>query len=222
MQASGTPLTNPYGGLQDPTPPDPLTEQPPWCRWHVPRLRRALYKWLHHAATPLACLLPSAAVIKKLNFHLLSHSRLSRRLLVPPLPRKHHRPRLLSPGCGRSGGATRAICGRRRVHFCQCRLQPVSSIGAERWGLVGCTPISTTRRHEVSFRVVVTGVFFGGGQPTRRSTNTARRRRWVPNLGGCRAPGVLFTGEMLHDATPSPVLLGKKRKNSHRCPNPPM
>lgn len=219
-QASGTPLTNPYRGLQDPPTPDPLTEQPPWCRRHVPQLRRALYKWLRHAATPLACLLPSAAVIKKLNFHLLSHSRLSRRLLVPPLPGKHHRPRLLSRGCGRSGGATRAICGRRRVHFCRCRLQPVSPIWAERWGLVGRTPISTTRRHEVSFRVVVTGGFFLGGDSPPAAPPTQPE-----GGGGCQTGGVQSPRGFIHwgDAArchPLPGAFRKKEKKQSPVSKP--
>lgn len=46
-----------------------------------------------HAATPLACLLPSAAVVKKLNFHLFSH---------PCLSRCRRFPRSVAPGSPRS------------------------------------------------------------------------------------------------------------------------
>lgn len=90
--------------------------------------------------------------------------------------------------------------------FFRCRLQSASSIRTERWGLVGCTPLLAPHPAQDQLWGVFGRTEGGGGCQT----------------GGCGAPGALFTGKELRSATPSPAFLGKERKTSHRCPNPPV
>lgn len=113
----------------------------------------ALRERLPHAAPPLACLLPSAAVIKKLNFHLLSHSRLSRRLRVPPLPGKR-RPRL-PPGMRPMRVTTPSSFSR-----C-CLLQWILQSLVESWG----TPLLAVHGHGGDSAGVMLA-FFGVHNPS--------------------------------------------------------
>lgn len=73
------PTSIPHQGV--PPPPSIISHTPPGAAS------------TRHAATPLACLLPSAAVVKKLNFHLFSH---------PCLSRCRRFPRSIAPGSPRS------------------------------------------------------------------------------------------------------------------------
>lgn len=165
--------THPHHGWHDEGPRAPIPGTAPGAAstcW-------ALQERLPHAAPPLACLLPSAAVIKKLNFHLLSHSRLSRRLRVPSLPGKH-RPRLprgMRPIRHDAGDAAEFI-------FPLLFAEMISSIPAREVG----ASLLATHGHEGSFEG------FWGAQPTPPVLTQPNR--------GCRAPGVLLT----KNTNPSP------------------